>query len=257
MEISVSKSTHHKPWAHTYFEAHSFETIVPFLKSITSRFWSPIIWQNGQRKGSEFLYSDFMVLDFDDGAWDLDEAVRFCDGNNYKYVIGTTINHMKQKGIKAPCPRFRLIIPWNSRISCKKTYEQNMARISKLIPCDAQCKDSARMFRPCSAIYKFDVSPNRKKVQYFPYRNQKRYSVAGYRAVSLIPRWLEYELQRTPVEGERNLHAFKLAVNLAKLGFSESDVIDKVLSSPIDIPMSGKLATIRSGYRNGVSQLST
>ena len=112
--------------------------------------WSPIVWKYGIRKSENFLYADFLVLDIDEPTEPLEQTVkRFCD---HKIIIATTKSHQKEKnGII--CDRFRMIIPFDQRITDVVQYKYNMEFILEQCEfADKACKDAARLFFPCQKI---------------------------------------------------------------------------------------------------------
>lgn len=107
--------------------------------------WSPIVYFDNYRDSANFAFSDFMGLDFDGGHSIAEIIEIFRDS---AYIIGTTRNHMKEKkGII--CERFRLVVPWERRITDRNEYLNSIAYYIKKYLADRQCKDAARLFYPC------------------------------------------------------------------------------------------------------------
>lgn len=242
MDISVSISNSSDMWHHTNFNV--FKASFPLL---LSKQWSPIVWKDGIRKGDNFIYSDALVLDFDDGIWTIDDAITFCKLNGYAAIIGATKHHRLPKDKHEACDRYRLIIPWIKRIECRKTFEANMKRIVAKFPCDQLAVDSARSYRPCREIV---YQCSGRRMPWFPYKQPKKKKVI-YNKTGILPGWLLDLMQESPAQGLRNRHAFRLAAKLAEHGFTEQQCIDTVVAAPIDLPLQEKKDCAKSGYKAG------
>jgi len=112
--------------------------------------WSPIVWESRRSRSSyDFLFSDFLVLDIDDGI-SLDESINLL--KDYDALILSTKNHLKAKKtnngiIHPPKERFRIIIPFTKRIHDLATYKATMHNIKDLFPwADNSCFDPARIY---------------------------------------------------------------------------------------------------------------
>lgn len=217
---------------------------------IVSCVWSPICWKNNERKGDEFYCSDFLVLDYDDGAVTLEDAKKWA--TKYRHIIGTTKSHQKEKSGKPACDRFRVVIPWATRIECKNTYTQNMARITKLMGADEACKDAARIYQPCFQIVSTGDGALAKWQPYIapPSRQPNPY----YKLTKTIPPWLQELMTTPPGDGMRNKTAYKIAYYLASYGFSQNECRDAVFAAPIDLSDKEKIACISSGFRSGIKK---
>lgn len=232
---------------HTWFSQQEIKSLNEMQHFITHNVWSPIVWKGGQRKGVHFLYSDFLALDFDDGKWTIADAVEWLNEAEFSYVIGTTKSHQIAKGDKPACDRFRVLIPWHERITDSKTYYQNAQRITKMVPCDEKCKDTGRLFFPCNTIaaVKTDGFP----ILWRPY--EKPVYSQAYKDQGLIPPWIARRIREGAIEGNRNNTCFVIAAGLSSNGFSESECIEAVMRSPIDLPEKEKIHAAKSGYRHG------
>lgn len=248
LNLSLSKNKGADPWRHTEFNPSQISDFNGLFQAILENVWSPIIWKNGRRLSENFLFSDFMALDFDKKTeWNIERTIKFCEFHQYSYVIAPTKSHQKPKSGEDPCDRFRLLIPWREPITCRLTYEQNMRRIMKIIPADKACADSARMFQPSIRIASFSEG---KGLGWQPYKSpQARKN--EYIGSGILPPWLTAMMNESPPAGERNKHCFRLAAKLAEFGWSEGQCIDAVVASPVDIPHKEKASAARSGYRAG------
>jgi hypothetical protein len=214
---------------------------------MTSCIWSPICWRNNERKSDEFYCSDFLVLDYDDGRITLDDAKEWA--KDFSHVIGTTKSHQKEKS-GLVCDRFRVVVPWENRITDLATYRQNMERILSMMGSDRACKDGARIYQPCTNIVSVGSG---ERIKWWPYEAPKpRYTGPSYyETTKTIPPWLQDMMTMTPAQGLRNKTAYKIAYYLARYGFSEQECRSAVFSAPIDLPDGEKRMCARSGYLYG------
>lgn len=107
--------------------------------------WSPIVWRDGKRSKKNFMYADWMVLDFDSGP-KLEDWIK--KANAYEHLIGVTKSH----GIREH-DRFRVAIRFHSRIEKLEDYEHTMKRYIKKTGADQAGSDGARFFYPCLDIH--------------------------------------------------------------------------------------------------------
>lgn len=247
MIISAAKYEPQNPYPQN-FKCIDVSTLDDVSRIIRTSIWSPICWRNNRRLSDEFFCSDFLVLDYDDGRISLNDALEWA--KNYNHIIGTTKSHQKEKSNAPACDRFRVVIPWETRIDDLKTYRQNMERILPIMQSDPACKDGARIYQPCINIVSIGDGA---KAKWFPYEAPKPRPVnAYYTETKTIPLWLQDFMTTPPGEGMRNKTAYKIAYYLARYGFSESECLSAVLSAPIDLPESEKRACAKSGYRYGM-----
>lgn len=209
---------------------------------ITNRVWSGCTWRGGIRSERNFISSDYMVLDFDNG-YALEQAINdFCD---CAHIIGTTKSHGQQKN-GVICDRFRLVIPWNRRITDLRTYRYNMARLVRRYEADRACIDGARFFWPCleivSAEYDLeggflievheppeDFEPKLDPDDYVRLIQHKRNVVEA----TGLQGWLKDFLERgITVKGSRNLSCYAAAIELYELGYSREDIVKKLVNAP-------------------------
>ena len=246
MIISVAKFDPKNPYP-THFKCIEVRTAKDLASIMTSAVWSPICWINNQRKSDDFYCSDFLVLDYDDGDITLEEAVAWAQ--KYCHVIGTTKNHQKEKN-GVVCDRFRVAVPWETRIEDLNTYRQNMERILSNMGSDQACKDGGRLYQPCTKIV--SIGPG-EKAKWWPYEAPKPrdLSPSYYELTKTIPPWLQDMMVTQPPEGMRNKTAYKIAYYLARYGFSEQECRSAVFSAPIDLPDNEKRLCARSGFLYG------
>lgn len=125
---------------------------IPFLKImdlVKSDFnYSAGTFENGHRKADNYLnYSDLIILDIDEGLT-IKEAKKIFEP--FDYILATTKSHQKQKDKKAPCDRFRIILPTDTPITLnKEEYTQMMTEVhNEYNFVDKSCKDASRFYYP-------------------------------------------------------------------------------------------------------------
>lgn len=246
MEISISVNPDVPSPYHNHYRPVPTPSMGALKHLILHYVWSPIIWREGIRKSLNYLRSNYLVLDFDNGLWTLADAQAFCETQGYTCLIGTTRSHQKQKGDLPPVDRFRVVIPWDRPLTSRTAYVQNLRRISRKCPCDKQALDAARIFKPCIEIV-FEQSG--KPMPWAQFVEEPKPEPTVYQRAGVLPRWLQAMMEETPGEGFRNKHAFKLACKLAEHGFSEQQVVEAVCAAPINLPTKDKTDAARSGFK--------
>lgn len=125
--------------------ALSFESI---LEVTYSRNYSAIRFAHNTRNSANFLSADLCILDFDGNVL-LDEAkLLFAD---YQAIILTTKSHRmsSKNGMEIEKrDRFRVIIPFNKRITSINVFERVMKNVTRDFKSDEACVDGARFFYP-------------------------------------------------------------------------------------------------------------
>lgn len=123
-----------------------FNSLEELNKHIVSSAWSPSVFANNNRKNENFIYTNVMALDFDENADPADIRSRLIH-LGFDYSITLTRNHMKQKGTKAPCSRFRVVIPLEEKIESQQIFSSTWLWLQEQFPeVDGQCKDPARFY---------------------------------------------------------------------------------------------------------------
>lgn len=222
---------------------------------ISQYVWSGIAWRDGVRKEQNFRASDWAVLDFDNGELELLTAVEniFCD---MQHIIGTTRSHQKWKGSVPPCDRFRVMIPWEQRVTRIDMYRASMERLVGKFVCDKACKDGARFFFPCTEI----VSINDSADAYLQETRQPEKPVYSYirKDSCCLSRWAVGMLRISWPEGTRNTTVYRLSIELARIGNNFDEIYQLIVNNPTFTvsPLSDQLrreitATIKSGIKKG------
>jgi hypothetical protein len=106
---------------------------------ICNNAWSPSVFSE-YRNQSNFLYTDFMVLDIDDGMT-IDEAMAEVEDIDLTCLCMPSTSHTDDEH------RFRLIFPLLKRIDNKATFSATMEALTEHFPADPSCiGDTARFF---------------------------------------------------------------------------------------------------------------
>ena len=125
------------------FLLQSLESVDDIIDVITKRHWSPFIFKEGTRGINNFISTDFMVLDIDDGMT-IDEAIEVCSNMNILSIIAPSTSHTKE------LHRFRVVFPLSRAITNIEDYSATWNKISEVFPqIDPVCKDVARWYIKC------------------------------------------------------------------------------------------------------------
>jgi hypothetical protein len=159
-----------------------------------------------------------MVLDFDDPQMSLSEAIRTWQDS--AHVIGTTKSHQVSKNGAPPCDRFRVAVPWSSRITDIKTYRYNMLQVSKSYPCDSQCKDGARLYYPCKEIVSIATDGYKQEVLVPPddFDKPKKVDV-DIVGTGILPIYVQRMLFDAPKPGRIKDTYFKIGCCMFRCGY--------------------------------------
>lgn len=108
--------------------------------------YSPFVYNNNYRLEANSRLKDcnMIILDFDEGLSIEDAKNLF---GKWIYILATTKSHQKQKDKKAPCDRFRIVLPTETSLDCSiEDYKILMDYIHQQTGCDRACKDIARFY---------------------------------------------------------------------------------------------------------------
>ena len=109
------------------------------IEVVTSYAWSPAIYSSF-RKRENFVSTDFMTLDIDDGLT-IEEAEVRCNKFGKCFLILPTTSHTPEHN------KFRLIFPLVRTITSLKQYTATWERLHKIFPeLDKQCSDVCRFY---------------------------------------------------------------------------------------------------------------
>ena len=196
--------------------------------------WSPIVWKDGIRNTSNFISSDFLVLDFDKPGEESMQEVNW-SFQDHKRIIATTRSHgILKNGII--CDRYRLIIPFSKTIYQYSDYRYQYAEALKRFPwADKSCLDGARFFFPSKEI----ICMDRDAEFYWELKDQPLNNFApeikAIKEIRKIPPWcLRFINDGVVLSGSRNLTLLGVCYEMFSVGFSESEIRKIVLTSRID-----------------------
>lgn len=215
--LSASKALNQ----HTNFSKIKINNTGDIKRVVLSRVWSPIVWENGRRGSSNFQFSDYCGLDFDDTI-SIDEAIGIF--KDYRCIIATTENHRKWKnGVYAD--RYRVVVPWERRITNRDEYVYNMALVISAYTADAACKDAGRLFKPSrEVVFTNDGELFSVQTQREEKRLERRYDTK--------PLWLLDMIARgSDGESGRNVAAFKLAAACTRCSVSPDETLSILQNS--------------------------
>lgn len=230
-KISYSKNLSLKPYEY----ASGFEPVTISHSIIKNWCWTPVILKEGKRLNSNFEYAGWGALDFDNGEYTLDEAMKdWCDTVS---IIGTTKSHGERKnGIIAD--RFRIVFLWDRIITHSNDYRFNLKKLINKYGADPACSDPARFFYPCKDIIQITTDGFKQPVET---TNKSKFTqeeidekYEAYKAQGIIPDWIKGLLRYGGPIGERNKSCFRLGLYLTKLGYEENEIIAMIKASQID-----------------------
>ena len=128
--------------------------------------WSPCVWRNGLRRANHFDQCSWMVLDFDDGRYTLQDAAR--DWCEHTHLIATTKSHGIPKNGAAACDRFRLCVPFERTITDARELKHNLTLAIDKYGSDPSCKDAGRFFFPCVDLISCQYGDYKQAVEEAP-----------------------------------------------------------------------------------------
>jgi hypothetical protein len=259
-------------WALGQTEAWKQPSLLDLARLICLQPWAPAIYRGGVRRESHFIQSRLIVLDYDDGLT-LEQAMqKFA---RYRYIIGTTKSHQKQKGDKPPCDRFRVVLFFMHNVYSLQVYKENYAKYVEHAGSDAACKDGARFFFPCVEIiacnegysipYLVSPTARRTTIRKDLVRNDKEQIVANKTGSEHhIPKkeyhaptgkskrkWsgIEAWAKNSYTETKRNISCFQAACDLFEMGKTESEVEDWIKGVGTSLEEEQIMTCIRSARK--------
>lgn len=222
-----------------------------------SRFaWSQSVFKDGYRSGANFLFADWVALDFDSPEMSLGDAVRtFCD---MIHVIGTTRSHQVDKG-GVTCDRYRVLLKPERRIMSLEDYRATMHPLARKYPIDRAAAEGARHWFPCKEIISvegdgFTVEVGRGKTA-AQLAAERHFAQVRYQRSGQHPRWLRDFLETgATCRVGRNQTVYAAAITLAEVGMSEGEVVSIIEKAPFSregFSREELERTVRSGFKRG------
>lgn len=220
--------------------------------------WSPIIFKNNYRKSDNFDMADLIALDFDSGEWTLKDAENFIIENNFTGIIGLTKSHGKQKGNALPCDRFRLIIKSTKTCFDRDSYEYTLSQLTKMTPSDKSCKDAARFYYPCSAIYQSFKGTNAMRWLDVPFEESKEAKESfaldiaerHWRSIPDIPPKIWGDIMWGCRPPGRHKMCYVLGAQLGLRGFSVDEILSLLTNNKSPLLQIG-VEDVRRAVHNG------
>lgn len=125
------------------FNTSHISTVDEIIEIITENHWSPMIFATGTRSIENFLSTDFLVVDIDDGMT-IDQAIKICSKMNVVAVIAPSTSHTPEHH------KFRVVLPLSRTITNMEDYVVSWAKLAEYFPSiDPICKDNARYYIRC------------------------------------------------------------------------------------------------------------
>lgn len=225
-----------KRQSHRPYKVFSTPSLQKVAIGLTRRMWTPAVFRDGYRKEENFLYADFLSLDFDDPKLPLEFALD-CFGH-YSHIIGTTKSHRKEKN-DVVCDRYRVVIPFEKRITSLDVYRANMEQVLlDHFDADPSCKDGARFYFPCVEIFSvredgimYEMHENLRSSQSF-YKESRKKTFRAHKKMGSLPQDVLRDLTHPIPSGQRNQRLFQLAKDLSRLGFTQDQIIGVMYKTP-------------------------
>ncbi len=222
------------------FKPYDYKSLKDLWSIVGSYTYSPIVFKNNHRLGSNFIHADLCILDVDnDGKSEplsLESAKRALEG--LKYLIGSTRNHMISKNGEPPAERFRIIVPWEKRLDNPDDYKASIKKaIDTFDGVDKVAKDIARQFYPCKQILAFsdgDLMPVAKADPVVIQRQRAKHAYYDLKSIDRpLPRHIVQFLNEGRVfGGSRNISIYQSANHLLKKGLTLNDAMSLIRASP-------------------------
>lgn len=210
------------------------------MAEIASQFcWSPIVWEEGVRRGENFVKANWLVLDFDDGRLRLEDACK--EFSDMWHWIGTTWSHTPEKH------RFRVAIRWAETITDPDHYRQNVIYAMNHYPADKSCKDTARYFFPSREIVQF--CEGSKADVWAKVQQSDRVVPVKIDKSRVIPSQIKILLGYEWAQGTRNSRCFIVAKEMFKRGFESQEILSSICKMN-NYNTAEILRTIASAERN-------
>ena len=156
-----------------YTNANSTEvkTLKEVADLIVKTDWSAGIFKEGYRQASNFLGSDLMPIDIDEGMT-INEAKEIF--KDYAHIIATTRSHQKKKnGVIAD--RFRVVLVLSEPIDKEKNYVATYKHLCELFPCiDPSCSDGSRLYY--KSVHIVSINESGRKIDPNVYQTELRES---------------------------------------------------------------------------------
>lgn len=209
----------------------------------TTKAWSPINWRTDRRLQSDFICADYGALDCD-GTYPLEQAC--LDWSDTISIILTT------KSDTSESRRYRILFPWEMRISNLDQFTFNQGLLIDRYDFDAQCADGARFYWPGKEVIQIVeegyLQPVKEIVEgYSTIEERAAETMRKYEALGdahIFPPQIKMWLKGQNVDGQRDSSCYYVGKYLTFWGMPENEIIALILSSklPLNNPRSLKEA---------------
>jgi len=213
--------------------------------------WSPSEFKNNYRTKANFLQAHFIALDYDKKV-SIEQAINAFKAAGLQFIVGTTLNHQKQKGAEPPMDRFRVVVPVSTPFSNAAQFQQNIEQlVMQVLPFVDQIAavDFARCFAHSPKIMHIQEQGTSWQVK--PYNKE----LGSVLTKELCDRFYI----NTPLSGEGfNTALYKAAAAWHTAGYTEQEFVDffeqfivnpEYYADGLGEADKADLATIRSAYR--------
>lgn len=225
---------------------------------------SPCIWAKGVRLRSNFIFAEWIALDFDKSLT-LGEALS--EFEPYIHCIGTTKSHQIAKGLDGPRDRFRVFLKFTGRVKRWQDYEETVRLFVKRYGADAQAVAASQPFMPVREVVSIKywgklVEPvlyDDEMAKIREMKKKERDKVFGeeFEGQRRIPKFVRDWLEDGCPDGRRNITCFKAGSWLFRCGFDENEIVRMIMASPIPLSAPGIEGEVRDAVRRGISRART
>lgn len=197
------------------------QELCEFIKTHT---WSPAAFKSEKRNTENFLSTELIVLDVDEGAT-LEQAREIF--KPYKHIIATTRNHQKEKN-GVICDRYRVILFLAAPITDIRQFAATWNNVAEKFPfIDKQAKDPARLFYSSKELVSINDGELIQPVEGLQLKMPQGYSRVTIKG-RLGRATLEFLAEGAP-KGQWNLALYKAARDLHQNGYSYEEAEEKLL----------------------------
>jgi len=210
------------------------------ISAITENAWSPNIY-NGYRLQANFIQTDFMTLDIDDGMT-IEESEGIVEGLGIASLCLPSTSHTEE------AHRFRLVFPLSKTITDDGEFEATMKYLAEVFPADPSCvNDKSRFYFGCRLDAGYwtegallDPKPSAKKPSVVSTEELKEHVIALYGSQqSEIPEQVSYFLENAhtglPGEWHNAANSFLFTLGLQGIDFDKiEEVFDLVSPEGLD-----------------------
>lgn len=235
VKVSISKSKEKFDATKQQFFTTATGEFKNLTKVVTTRTWSPIVFKDGVRASANFMQSELVGIDIDEGMG-LEEAIeRF---SHLDCIIGTTKSHGIEKktasgDIRPPCDRFRIILR-GPVCTNKDDYEYSMQVFTDQLSSDTSCTDAARLFFPCTQIVHVSSGqmidwlkcPEEKSGRALFMASMQKAKTQNRKVPDYIDHWIRRGVNKDlHPEISRHETVYKIGGELFKRGFSTEEIL--------------------------------